>query len=184
MTECDSTETADATSGGHEHRRDWFGRFLERLSRQGDGRNAEPDAQQPRFTPQLMLAVLALAIAAGVTIGLIITSRGDETALEATRMTLELTYPTAGDQTANLEGQPNAAPANVRIVCRATSDEQRLGEGRATGDGSFDIPLDPAIWPLDAISGSSFETLNETLECRAGTGPWVQPLRPPRVAIN
>ena len=47
-----------------------------------------------------------------------------------------------------------------------------------------DIPLDPDLWPLDTISGAAYQTLNATLECRAGTGPWVQPLRPPRVAIN
>ena len=68
----------------------------------------------------MILALLALAAAAGVTIGLIITSRGDETELVATRMTLELTYPTSGEPTANLEGQPDAAPSNARITCRAT----------------------------------------------------------------
>ncbi|MDQ3549259.1 MAG: hypothetical protein M3439_10640 [Chloroflexota bacterium] len=163
-------------------RRDWVGRLLERLSRQPSqsGSNEQP----PRFTPPLLLALLALAAAAGVTIGLIITSRGDETELEATRMTLELTYPTTGNPTANLEGQMNAAPAGARITCRATSDERRLGEGRATGDGAFDIALAAATWPLDDISGDAYQALNTTLECRAGTGPWTQPLRPPRVAIN
>jgi hypothetical protein len=175
-------QNEDVSPVGDEPRRDWFGRLLERLSRTST--EAEADEQRPRFTPPLILALLALAVAAGVTIGLIITSRGDEAELEATRMTLELTYPTSGEPTANLEGQPDAAPSNARITCRATSNDRRLGEGRATADGSFDIALDPAAWPLDTISGAAYQTLNATLECRAGTGPWVKPLRPPRVAIN
>ncbi|HEX5164762.1 MAG TPA: hypothetical protein VFV93_05145, partial [Thermomicrobiales bacterium] len=67
---------------------------------------------------------------------------------------------------------------------RATGDHARLGEGHAANDGSFDIPLDPAPWPLESITGDAYKTLNTTLECRAGAGPWTQPLRPPRVGIN
>lgn len=182
MTERESEQIEDLSPDSDATRRDWVGRLLERLSRQPS--QAGTDEQPPRFTPQLLLALLALAAAAGVTIGLIITSRGDETELEATRMTLELTYPTTGNPTANLEGQVDAAPSGARITCRATSDAHRLGEGRATGDGAFDIALDAATWPLDEISGAAYQTLNATLECRAGTGPWTQPLRPPRVAIN
>jgi hypothetical protein len=182
VTEREPEQNEDVSPGGDEPRRDWFGRLLERLSRTST--EQEAPGQRPRLTPPLILALLALAAAAGVTIGLIITSRGDETELVATRMTLELTYPTSGEPTANLEGQPDAAPSNARITCRATSDDRRLGEGRAAGDGSFDIPLDPESWPLDTISGTAYQTLNATLECRAGTGPWIQPLRPPRVAIN
>jgi hypothetical protein len=163
-------------------RRDWIGRLLERLSR----RPAEQEPGEPRLrlTPPLILALLALAAAAGVTIGLIITAGGDETELEATRMTLELIYPTSGEPSANVEGQPGAAPSGARITCRSTSDDSRLGEGRAADDGSFDIALDPTLWPLDALTGAAYQQLNTTLECRAATGPWTQPLRPPRVAVN
>jgi hypothetical protein len=183
----DLTERESARVGGDEAsedapRRDWFGRLLERLSRSRD--SSEPDEPRPRLTPPLILALLALAAAAGVTIGLIVTSGDDGAELEATRMTLELTYPTSGEPTANLEGQPDAAPAGARITCRATSDDSRLGEGRAAEDGSFDIPLDAAPWPLDSLSGAAYQQLNTMLECRASTGPWTQPLRPPRVAIN
>jgi hypothetical protein len=173
-------ETAGADS--EEPRRDWVGRLLERLSRRPN--TTDPDEQGPRLTPPLILALLALAAAAGLTIGLIITSGGDDPELEATLMTLELQYPTTGDPTANLEGQPGAAPGNARVSCRATSDHSKLGEGRATAGGSFDIPLDASPWPLDSITGDVYKTLNTTLECRAGTGPWTQPLRPPRVGIN
>ena len=182
MAEREPAQTEDGSPEGDEQRRDWFGRLLERLSRTST--QAEPDEERPRLTPPLILALLALAVAAGVTIGLIITSRGDESELEATRMTLELTYPTTGAPTASLEGQPDAAPSDARITCRSTADDLRLGDGRAAADGSFNIALDPATWPLDNISGESYQQLNATLECRAGTGPWVQPLRPPRVAIN
>ncbi len=182
MTEHDPEQIEEVSSDRGQPRRDWFGRLLERLSRTST--SSEPDEERPRFTPPLIVALLALAVASGVTIGLIITSRGDETQLEATRMTLELTYPTTGEPTASLEGQPDAAPADARVTCRSTRDNDRLGDGRASGDGSFNIALDPAIWPLESISGDSYEQLNSTLECRSGTGPWVQPLRPPRVAIN
>lgn len=182
MTEPDGelNETADQPDDAP--RRDWIGRQLERLSRRTAP--SGPDEPRPGVSPLLMLAMIALAAGLGLTIGLIITSRGDETRLEATRMTLELSYPTVGDPTANLEGQPGAAPANTRITCRATSDNHLLGEGRAIDDGSFDITLDPAYWPLDSLTGTAFPTLNTTVECRAGTGTWIQPLRPPRVAIN
>lgn len=182
MSERESEQIEDEAPESDESRRDWFGRLLERLS--GSRGGAESEAPRTRLTPPLLLALLALAAAAGVTIGLIITSGNDATELSATRMTLELTYPTSGGPMANLEGQPDAAPANARITCRSTSDDGRLGEGRADGDGAFDIALDANSWPLESIAGDTYEKLNATLECRAGTGPWVQPLRPPRVAIN
>jgi|GEM_PF-1773224 len=170
------------TEASNPPRRDAIGRLLERLSRRSDA--TQSDEPRPRLTPPLILALIALAAAAGVTIGLILTSGDDEAALEPTRMTLELTYPTAGEPTANLEGQPDAAPGDVRITCRATSDNTPLGDGRSAEDGSFDIALDATHWPLDTITGETYQQLNTTLECRASTGPWTQPLRPPRVAIN
>ena len=166
-------------------RRDWVGRLLEQLSRLSrPSAETRPDEQRLRLSPPLILALLALAVAASVAIGLIITSRADETELEATRMTLELTYPTTGEPIANLEGQPDAAPSESRITCRATDNDRRLGEGRAAADGSFDIALDATTWPLDNITRDSYQQLNTTVECRAGTGPWTEPLRPPRVVIN
>ena len=53
-------ETADDAP-----RRDWIGRLLERLSRRRD--EQEPDEPHLRLTPPLILALLALAAAAGVT---------------------------------------------------------------------------------------------------------------------
>jgi hypothetical protein len=181
VTERDSVPNEDG-SPSDEPRRDWIGRLLERLSRRAQA--GDPDEPRPGMSPLLMVALIALAAAVGLTVGLIITSRGDEAKLEATRMTLELSYPTSGEPSANLEGQPDAAPSNARITCRATSDNHVLGEGRAADDGTFDIPLDATHWPLESLTGTAYPTLNTTLECRAGTGPWVQPLRPPRVAIH
>jgi hypothetical protein len=161
--------------------RDWIGRLLAGMSRTTEHREGEPSR---RFAPPLVFGLLAFAAAAGVTIGLILTSGGDGAELAGTRMTLELAYPTTGEPTASLEGQPGAAPAGARIACRATSDNRQLGADRAAADGSFDVALEASAWPLDGLSGGAYDRLNETVECRVSGGPWVSPLRPPRVAVN
>jgi hypothetical protein len=131
--------------------------------------------------------VIAIALFAGalVVTFLLIRSGGDDAAtLDATKLTLELSYPVNAAPIANLNGQPGAAPDGATITCRATSGKQRIGQGEAGGDGAFDVSLDAAQWPLDTLTRDGYATLNQTLECRAGTGDWVHPLRQPRVKIN
>jgi hypothetical protein len=130
---------------------------------------------------------IAIALFAGalVVTFLLIRSGGDDAAtLDATKITLELSYPVDAAPIATLNGQPGAASDGATIACRATSGKQRIGQGEAGDDGAFDVPLDAAQWPLDALTRENYTTLNQTLECRAGTGDWVQPLRQPRVKIN
>jgi hypothetical protein len=84
-----------------------------------------------------------------------------------------------------LTGRPNAAPDGASVVCRSTSGAKReLGRAQASGDGSFAVMLDASAYPIDVLAGGQYLELNKTVECRAGDGPWVKPLRPPLVAIE
>jgi hypothetical protein len=129
-------------------------------------------------------ALLAFLAAGAVAVALLVTRGGDEVELDARKLMLELAYPPAGAVTAVIDGQPEAAPAGARVSCRTTDDRRALGQGRAAADGSLRIELDAAPWPLESLTGDAWQTLNQTLECRAESGPWVQPLRPPYVAVN
>lgn len=124
-----------------------------------------------------LLMILLLAVSANC--------GGSDVKLDATKLTLEFAYRLEGEPTANLEGQPGAAPSGASIVCRRAADHDwRLGDGEAAADGSFDIPLDARPFPLDEISSETFNTLNDAVQCRAESGPWVSPLRQPRIAIE
>lgn len=141
--------------------------------------------RSPRGAPRALLVALGVAVVAAV-VAVILLSTGGETnaRLDTTKLTLELAYPTGGNTTANLEGQPGAAPPGAPIACRSAGDRRRLGEGTADDNGSFDVAIDPSAYPREKLTGDTYNQLNGTIECRAGDGPWVQPLRPPRVAIE
>jgi hypothetical protein len=125
---------------------------------------------------QLILACTALLALAGC---------GDSGAeLDAALLRLELRYPVSGQPDLRITGQDASAPRGATIVCRTTGDERvPLGRADANEDGSFEIALDDAAYPMNELSGD-FMDLNRTLECRADGGPWVSPLRPPLVAIG
>jgi hypothetical protein len=111
--------------------------------------------------------------------------RNADVELDATKLTFELQYRLAGAPTANLEGQPGAAPAGASIDCRLAQDHDwRVGEGEARQDGGFDITLDARPWPFESLAPDNLSTLNQTIECRAEDGPWVHPLREPRIAVE
>jgi hypothetical protein len=131
----------------------------------------------------MILAVAVFAVLVGVTLA-IIRNRDDGGTLAATRMTLELSYPLSDDPTAVMDGQPGTAPTGALITCRTVAQPHlRLGEGTAGEDGSFRVQLDPSPWPLESLGGDLYNQLNSSVECRAGTGDWVRPLRPPRVSV-
>jgi hypothetical protein len=131
----------------------------------------------------MIAAVLLFAVVLGTTLFLI-RNRDEAADLAGARMTLVLSYPIVAEPIASMEGQPEAAPANARVSCRTTSAPQRIiGQGVANADGSFTIPLDASPWPLDSLGNDLYNQLNSSVECRAGNGPWVRPLRPPRVSV-
>jgi hypothetical protein len=132
----------------------------------------------------MLAAVLLFAVVLGTTLFLV-RNRDEEAQLAGARMTLVLAYPITADPVASMQGQPGAAPANARISCRTVALPQRiLGQGIANADGSFEILLDPAPWPLESLGNDLYNQLNSSIECRAGgSGPWVRPLRPPRVSV-
>jgi hypothetical protein len=136
-------------------------------------------------TPSIVLAIVLVTFAALLAVVLIASRGGSGTRLDATKLTLELTYSSDEFPTVNLEGQPEAAPAGARIVCRREDDADfRIGDGVAGEDGSFDLPLDGRAFPDDVPTNDEFRTLNQSVECRADEGSWVQPLRPARISVN
>lgn len=108
---------------------------------------------------------------------------GSKAELDAALLRLELRYPVAGQPDLRVTGQAASAPSGATVSCRATGERQTLGRVAAAEDGSFQIPLAPEAYPMKQLAGD-FMDLNRTLECRADSGPWVSPLRPPLVAIG
>ena len=108
---------------------------------------------------------------------------GDGPKLNAAKLTLELAYPPSGQPTATVNGQPAAAPGHIRVACRLTDGGKALGTGAAEADGSFALPLDADAFALADLPAKPGD-INKLLECRAGDGAWVSPLRPPRVSIG
>ena len=144
-------------------------------------------AQHARTRSAMQPLIIAGVIFIGALLGIfVLISSGDDDPIElnASLLTLELGYPISGEPTAVLSGEATAAPPGAPVTCRRTADKQALGEGEARDDGSIALPLDASAWPIESLSGDAWKTLNDSLECRAGSGPWVQPLRQPRIAIN
>lgn len=109
---------------------------------------------------------------------------GGGSKLDAAKLTLELGYPPAGMPTAVLTGQPGAAEGGASVTCRlSTLDKRKLGQTTAADDGSFEAQLDNTAFPLAAVPHTT-SAINALVECRAGDGKWVHPLRPPRVEIG
>ena len=129
-----------------------------------------------RFLVGLPLCVLVALLAFSACGG-----RGPE--LAAATMTLELAYPLGGASSARMIGTPKTAPSGARVTCRLTAGGRKVGESKAASDGSFALELDPAAFPFEAMPRPPSE-INASVECRAGDGPWVSPLRPPRVLIG
>lgn len=135
--------------------------------------------------PSIVVAVVLVAIAGIAAVILIASGRDSGTKLDATKLTLELTYSAADVPSVNLEGQPEAAPAGARITCRLEDNHDfRIGDGAAGLDGAFDIPLDGRAFPEDVPTNEIFRLLNTTVQCRADSGEWVEPLRPARITVN
>jgi hypothetical protein len=114
---------------------------------------------------------------------LLVACGGGGPKLNAAKVTLELAYPPTGQPTATLNGQPAAAPGHMRVACRLTEGGKALGTGAAEADGSFALPLDTGAFALAGLPATPGD-INKRLECRAGDGAWVSPLRPPRVSIG
>ena len=136
--------------------------------------------RQPRMSARAVRLVCVVLCAAVV---VVVACGGNGPKLNAAKLTLELAYPPTGAPTATLSGQAQAAPGHLRVACRLTHGGRVLGTGAAAADGSFALPLDADAFPLPDPSLQPGE-LNKLLECRAGDGAWVSPLRPPRVSIG
>ena len=123
------------------------------------------------------------AILTGAALMFLVGCGGGGPKLNAAKVTLELAFPPTGQPTATLRGQPAAAPGHIRVACRLTAGGRALGTGAAEADGSFALPLDADAFALADLPARPGD-INQLLECRAGDGAWVNPLRPPRVSIG
>jgi hypothetical protein len=142
-----------------------------------DGRDP---ARRTTVRQLIVLSLLAGSLAALPGCG-----RGNDVELDATKLTFELQYRLAGEPSANLEGLRGAAPSGASIVCRLAQDRDwRVGEGEAGQNGGFDITLDARPWPFESLAPDNLATLNQSIECRAEDGPWVHPLREPRISVE
>jgi hypothetical protein len=124
-----------------------------------------------------------LVCLAGVALLALVACGGGGPKLDASKLTLELAYPPTGQPSAALTGQAQAAPGHIRVSCRLTDGDKALGTVAAEADGSFVLPLDADAFELAELPPTPGD-INKLLECRAGDGAWVRPLRPPRVSIG
>ncbi len=116
-------------------------------------------------------------------IGLILTACGSSgPSLDARVLQLHLTYSIEGPVEAFMQGTGGAAATGSTVECRLTGGGRPvLGSAVANETGSFMMPLDIELLPKRLPDAETFRTLNDTVECRSGSGSWVNPLRQPVV---
>lgn len=150
-----------------------------------EAQDTTPSDNGPTWASRPLLIALGLfAVALLAMLVFVIRDSTRDVQLDATLLTLELSYPDGQTAAADLEVQAGAAPDGETITCRATDGGQRLGRDTARSNETIRIKLDPAPWPLDTLTGDGAATINDRVECRVGDGDWVHPLRQPRVRIN
>lgn len=118
-----------------------------------------------------------------ILIGLVLTACGDGgPSLDARVLQLHLTYSIEGPTEAIMQGTGGAAATGSTVECRLTAEGRPvLGTAVANETGSFDMPLDLDLLPQRIPNAETFRQLNDMVECRSGTGSWVNPLRQPLV---
>jgi hypothetical protein len=118
--------------------------------------------------------------------GLIFTAcGGGGPTLDNRVLQLRMTYSITGPIEAVMAGDTGAATAGAEIECRLTaSGRPVLGTAIASDTGSFEMQLDLELLPRQLPDGETFHSLNETVECRSGSGSWTNPLRQPVLRIE
>lgn len=110
---------------------------------------------------------------------------GGGPALDARVLQLNLTYSISGPTAAVLNGGNGAAAAGSEVECRLTAGGRPvIGVSVASDTGSFEMELDLELLPQQLPDGDTFRRLNETVECRSGSGSWSNPLRQPVLRIE
>lgn len=98
---------------------------------------------------------------------------------------LNLTYSISGPVEAILSGGNGAAAAGAEVECRLTaSGRPVVGVAVASDTGAFEMELDLELLPQQLPDNDTFQRLNDTVECRSGSGSWSNPLRQPVLRIE
>ena len=98
---------------------------------------------------------------------------------------LNLTYSFSGPTAAMLNGGDGAAAAGSDVECRLTAGGRPvIGLAVASETGAFEMELDLDLLPQQLPDSETFHRLNETVECRSGSGSWTNPLRQPVLRIE
>jgi len=125
-------------------------------------------------------------VIAAIGISLVLSACGGSgPTIDARVLQLHLTYSITGPTEAILRGGTGAAAAGADIECRLTaSGRPVIGTAVASDTGSFDMDLDLELLPQQLPDTDTFRRLNETVECRSGSGNWAHPLRQPILRIE
>lgn len=125
-------------------------------------------------------------VLAAIAIGMFLSAcGGGGPVIDARVLQLHLTYSISGPTEAILRGDTGAAAAGADVECRlTTSGRPVLGTATASETGSFDMELDLQLLPQQLPDNDTFRRLNETVECRSGSGAWEHPLRQPVLRIE
>lgn len=121
-----------------------------------------------------------------ILLGLVLASCGGSgPSLDNRVLQLNLTYSISGPVEAIISGATGAAAAGAEVQCRLTaSGRPVVGVAVASDTGSFDMELDLELLPQQLPDTDTFRRLNETVECRSGSGSWSNPLRQPVLRIE
>lgn len=110
---------------------------------------------------------------------------GSGPSLDNRVLQMNLTYSINGPVEAILRGSEGAAAAGAEVECRLTaSGRPVVGAALASDTGSFDMELDLELLPQQLPDSDTFQRLNESVECRSGSGSWSSPLRQPVLRIE
>lgn len=105
--------------------------------------------------------------------------------IDARVLQLQLAYSIDGPTAALVTGGDGAASAGSDVECRLTgSGRPQVGASVANDTGAFEMQLDLNLLPQQLPDAETFEQLNESIECRSGSGSWEHPLRQPVLRVE
>lgn len=110
---------------------------------------------------------------------------GGGPSIDARVLQLQLTYSIDGPTSALVTGGDGAVSSGSDVECRLTGGGRpQVGTSVANDTGGFEMQLDLELLPQQLPDSETFERLNESVECRSGSGSWENPLRQPVLRVE